>query len=107
MSDLRIFVKVDSEFLARLDAHCAETGTTRSGAVRTALEKQMAEKKSAAAPYWSTMTRERKIQMIRDAGQGQEAIAKVAADLRVPHDTVQRFAYRNGLIGPSAVAAAG
>lgn len=93
----RLFIKVGPEFLASLDAFCARAGMTRSGAARAALDEYMAKNVRAD---WSSMTRERKVQTLRDAGSGQEAIAKVAETLRVPHDTVERFAYRNGLIGP-------
>lgn len=113
MSDLqkkttRLFIKVPADWLERFEAYCEGSGMKKSGAVRAALEKPMKDfeaGKEAKRPEWETMTLDAKIAAFRDAGSGQDAIRKVAETFRMDHDIVQRFAYRNKLMTPPAVAA--
>lgn len=105
MSDLRIFVSATPEFIARLDAYCDTVGMTRSGAIRAALDKAMAgvSKGIVPMPAWGNMSSDMKASAICLEKMDIDAVAK---KYNVARETVERFAYRNNLIGPGSLTAA-
>lgn len=103
MTNTRIFIKVDDAWLTRFETYCATTGQTKSGAVRAALEQPMlaAEKgRMPSAKKWGNMNAETKKEVIREHGND---FSKVAETYDAAVRAVERFAYRNDLIGPGAV----
>lgn len=102
MSNSRLFIKVDLAWLARFDAYCETTGQTKSGAVRAALEQPMRAAEKGKLPLtqkWGNMNVATKIEVIRQNGND---FGKVASTYDAAIRAVERFAYRNGLIGPMA-----
>lgn len=104
-SSPRLFIKVDADWLARFEAYCSATGQTKSGAVRSALELPMAATEKGKLPAtqkWGNMNVATKKSVIRDNGNDFDRVAQTyGAERRA----VERFAYRNGLIGPASIAA--
>lgn len=101
----RLFIKVDADWLARFEAYCLATGQTKSGAVRAALEPAMAAAEKGKLPAtqkWGNMNVATKTEVIREHGNDFD---KVALAFGAERRAVERFAYRNGLIGPASIAA--
>lgn len=102
MKEPRLFIKVDPEWRARLERYCEANGVTISGAIRAALEEPMRNfERGKGREYlidWAIMTPDRKCEIIAEY---EGDFSEVAKDFNTTHAAVQRFAYRNRLVGNS------